>query len=79
MTTYRLYVTTESPTDFISACAGESINPLRIETTTTFYQDFAGGISGGSINPLLYAFSPTLVYDSWITIGRESIGSPGAS
>jgi hypothetical protein len=79
MTTYRLYVTTESPTDFISACAGESINPLRIETTTTFYQDFAGGISGGSINPLLYAFSPTLVYDSWITIGRESMDSPGAS
>ncbi|MDG1160301.1 MAG: hypothetical protein P8N19_12475, partial [Flavobacteriales bacterium] len=79
MTTYRLYVTTESPTDFISACAGESVNPLRIETTTTFYQDFAGGISGGTIDPLLYAFSPTLVYDSWITIGRESIDSPGAS
>jgi len=36
-TTYRLYVTTGSATDFLSAVAGDDTNPINITTSTSFF------------------------------------------
>lgn len=74
LTTYRLYGTLTSPEDIISAVYGNDENPLSIATTETFWQAPVGSVKfGTSINPLLIAVQPELAYDSWFTIGLESI------
>ena len=71
MATYRVYVTTASPTDFVSAIAGDSQIPTSLTTTTEFYQSEFGAISPDAINSLFYSVVPSLEYDSWVTIGIE--------
>ena len=46
MTTVRLYIETENEDDFISAVAGDEINPTGIRTTTSFYQNIFGRSDG---------------------------------
>ena len=77
MTTYRLYVTTPSPTDFVSAVAGDELNPSYLRTSTSFYQDENGGLTAGAINPLLFDFFPSSAYDSWLTIGIDQAPAAG--
>ena len=77
MTTYRLYVTTPGPTDFVSAVAGDELNPSYLRTSTSFYQDENGGLTAGAINPLLFDFFPSSAYDSWLTIGIDQAPAAG--
>ena len=42
MTTYRVYVQTLHPTDFLTSVSGNVNIPLDISTTTTFYQNLLG-------------------------------------
>jgi hypothetical protein len=67
--TYRVYVTTPGPDDFISAVAGDVNNPAFLRTTTDFFQSQFGGLSAHEINPLFFAVLPSVQYDSWLTIG----------
>ena len=71
MTTYRVYMSTPATDDFVSACIGDAVNPLFLNTTTTFYQDPLGGTTAASINPLYYDPFPDAQYDSWVTIGID--------
>ena len=72
LTTYRVYVTTPNETDFVSAIAGDEINPSYLRTSTSFYQNAARWFDcGDAINPLFYTLIPELAYDSWLTIGIE--------
>ena len=71
MNTYRVYVTTDSPTDFVSSISGDSQIPTSLTTTTEFYQNEFGAISPDAINALFYSVVPSLQYDSWLTIGIE--------
>ena len=71
-TTYRVYLTTPSTDDFVSAVIGDDDTPLFLNTTTSFYQDALGGTSPSAISPLLYGTFPDLAYDSWVTIGSEN-------
>ena len=71
MTTYRVYMSTPAADDFVSACIGDAVNPLFLNTTTTFYQDPLGGTTAASINPLYYDPFPDAQYDSWVTIGID--------
>ena len=71
-TTYRVYVTTPNETDFVSAIAGDEINPSYLRTSTSFYQNALGGLTADLINPLFFGAFPDLAYDSWLTIGIES-------
>ena len=77
MTTYRLYVTTPGPTDFVSAVAGDEFNPSYLRTSTSFYQDEYGGVTAGAINPLLFDLFPSSAYDSWLTIGIDQAPAAG--
>ena len=70
-TTYRVYMSTPGTTDFVSACIGDGVNPLYLNTTTSFYQDPLGGTTAASINPLYYGPFPDAAYDSWVTIGID--------
>ena len=80
--TYRLYVTTENPTDVLSAVSGYSAFPLNIATTTDFYQ-YQG--PGGGVTPAAWlpefgalpAFADG-AYDSFVTIGLDQMANVGA-
>ena len=71
MTTYRVYVQTLHPTDFLTSVSGNVNIPLDISTTTTFYQNLLGGATPENVNPLLLPGFPDLAYDSWVTIGLD--------
>ena len=70
--TYRVYANFTNPFDQLVAIYGQDITPLSITTTGSFFQDGLGGFTSNEILPALYGASPTLIYDSWVTIGRES-------
>ena len=72
-TTYRLYVDMVNDDDFLTSVFGGDTDPLSITTSTgSFYNDQFGSSKADGINPAFFAFFPTLVGDSWITIGIES-------
>ena len=72
-TTYRVYLSTPSSADFLSAAIGDSDTPLFLNSTTSFYQDALGGTTAGSVNPLLYDVPgfESVQYDSWVTVGIQ--------
>ncbi|MFT6409601.1 MAG: hypothetical protein ACJA15_000407, partial [Flavobacteriales bacterium] len=77
-TTYRLYVTTGSATDFVSAVAGDETNPINITTSTSFFQEpTISVLTGDNNNEAFYAAFPLQQYDSWVTIGRASSDDAG--
>ena len=72
-TTYRLYVDMVNEDDFLTSVYGGDTDPLSITTSTgSLYNDQFGSSKADGINPAFFAFFPTLVGDSWITIGIES-------
>ena len=66
LTTYRVYLTTPSTDDFVSAVIGDATDPLFLNTTTSFYQDGLGGTTPAAINPLFYTMPglENVQYDS---------------
>jgi hypothetical protein len=70
-TTYRVYVTTPGPTDFVSSISGDVANPSFLRTTTSFFQSAMGGLTADLVNPLFFALFPELEQDSWLTIGID--------
>ncbi|MFZ8836060.1 MAG: hypothetical protein ACO2XQ_03360, partial [Flavobacteriales bacterium] len=72
LNTYRVYVTTPSADDFVSSVSGDVNVPAYLNTTTSFYQHPFGAITPANINPAFFAVVPSLMYDSWLTIGIES-------
>ncbi|MEO0403502.1 MAG: hypothetical protein AAF193_01395, partial [Bacteroidota bacterium] len=78
-TTYRLYATCTNTNDFISAVTGLNTYPMEITTTGTFFQSAFGENEGGNINPGIAIFVPDVLFDSWVTIDRESSADPGIS
>lgn len=77
-TTYRFYVTTESPSDFVSSIYGSDQDTLMLTTTTEWHHDPLGANYAQGVNPTLYDMFPDLAYDSWLTIGLEGPADLGA-
>jgi hypothetical protein len=69
--TARIFAEFDAATDELDAVFGDSENDLHITSTNGFYQHFAGGPTSADINPALYAAFPSLLLDSWVTIGLE--------
>ncbi|MGB1073287.1 MAG: hypothetical protein ACPGYZ_04260 [Flavobacteriales bacterium] len=72
-TTYRVYLSTPSTDDFVSAVIGDATDPLFLNTTTDFYQHPIGGNMAQAVNPAFLEM-PSLsdiVYDTWLTIGID--------
>jgi MYXO-CTERM domain-containing protein len=55
----------------LDAVYGNAANPLYMGSTTSLYQNQYGGDTSLEINASLYGVFPSLMYDSWVTIGRE--------
>jgi len=69
--TARIYATFDAPTDQLNAVFGDSDDPLLISSTNGFYQNPFGGPTSADINPAFYDLFPSLMLDSWVTIGLE--------
>ena len=69
--TARIYANFSDANDQLNAVYGDADNPMLVTSSGGFYQNAFGGNTSGAINPALYAAFPSLVYDSWATIGLE--------
>ena len=69
--TARIFANFDAATDELDAVYGDADNLLSIDSTGGFYQNAFGGATSLAINPALYAAFPSLVNDSWVTIGLE--------
>jgi hypothetical protein len=69
--TSRIFANFDAATDELDAVFGDALNDLHITSTNGFYQHDFGGPTSADINPALYAAFPSLVLDSWVTIGLE--------
>ena len=72
-----MYAELSSDLDFVSAVYGDDTAPLSIGCDgCTFFQSSPGGVSynlGTEINTIFFSVYPDLEYDSWLTIGSESV------
>ena len=69
--TARLYADFSAASNELDAVYGDAANLLSISSTGGFYQNAFGGNTSAAINPALYAAFPSLMVDSWVTIGLE--------
>ncbi|MAV51629.1 MAG: hypothetical protein CL829_02605, partial [Crocinitomicaceae bacterium] len=72
-TTYRVYLNCLNETDYLGGCAGDSNNPLIIESTSGEWYNTAANSSwnAGGISEFVIGLFPDVVYDSYLTIGAE--------
>ncbi|MDO7740648.1 MAG: hypothetical protein MUP94_03120, partial [Flavobacteriales bacterium] len=77
MTTYRLYVTTETSEDFVSSVYGNDVDTLILGTSSTFHQDDNGSLLPQNLNAELVGLFPDLAFDSWVTIGLDGPAMAG--
>ena len=73
----RVYVTMQHEDDFLSSVSGDAVNPTYVNTTTNFYHAALGTATPNGINGLLFPVYPDLAYDSWVTIGLDSLPNTG--
>ena len=69
--TSRIFANFDAETDELDAVFGDAENSLSITSGGNFYQNAFGGATSADINPALYDAFPSLVMDSWVTIGLE--------
>lgn len=75
--TYRLFAQMPSAQHSLHVVFGNAAHPLNIQSTAPFYQHPLGANSAMGINDAVVAASPTLVYDSYITLGYTSSTNNG--
>ena len=76
MTTYRVYLTTPSANDVVTAFIGDQEFALNLASSTGFYQHPAGGVTPAGLSEFNVEMAPELAYDSYVTIGLDG---PAAS
>ena len=71
MKTYRMYVATAEPHDTLTAVYGNDQTPLDIQSTAPFFQNSLGAVTPSNIQAFYYPIQPSVIYDSWVTIGID--------
>ena len=78
MTKFRLHIQLSNPTDQISAIFGTDKNPMTIEAPNgVFNSPFNGSWSASGLNPNFFEAMPSMVDDSFATIGLDGPASSG--
>ena len=73
--TYQIFVDVDAG-DQLNAVYGDSENGLSISTDGMFYQNAFGQATVAGMNPAFFPIFPSLMYDSFVTIGLEtSVGN----
>jgi len=72
---YRIYVDVEAG-DQLNAVYGDDSVALNIEGTSAFVQSAFGQATVAGMNPALFGFFPSLMHDSFVTIGlTDNVGN----
>ena len=69
--TTRIYANFSAETDQLNAVFGDADGTLSIDSDGGFYQNAFGAATSAGINPALYDAFPSLLNDSWVSIGLE--------
>ncbi len=78
-TTYRIYALLEDSTNHLSAMYALLEGPtMYFNTTTTFFNSEVGGALGGDHNSFICPYFPESGFDSFLTIGVETVSEPGS-
>ena len=78
MTKFRLLIQLSDPADQISAIFGTDKNPMTIEAPKgVFNSPFNGSWSASGLNPNFFEAMPSMVDDSFATIGLDGLASSG--
>lgn len=78
MTKFRLHIQLSDPADQISAIFGTDKNPMTIEAPKgVFNSPFNGSWSASGLNPNFFEAMPSMVDDSFATIGLDGPASSG--
>jgi hypothetical protein len=78
MTKFRLYIQLSDPSDQISAIFGTDKNPMTIEAPKgVFNSPFNSSWSASGLNPNFFEAMPSMVDDSFATIGLDGPASSG--
>jgi hypothetical protein len=78
MTKFRLHIQLSDPSDQISAIFGTDKNPMTIEAPKgVFNSPFNGSWSASGLNPNFFEAMPSMVDDSFATIGLDGPASSG--
>jgi hypothetical protein len=78
MTKFRLYIQLSDPADQVSAIFGTDKNPMTIDAPKgVFNSPFNASWSASGLNPNFFEAMPTLVDDSFATIGLDGPASKG--
>jgi hypothetical protein len=67
--TYRVYAEMTTVGDQIFVVYGDSAHPMEVNCTKPFFQSKEGGPLSKNSSRNLIESTPTLKYDSWVTIG----------
>lgn len=77
--TYRLFATTGSPLDQISAVYGNINEPSHLNCTGDIFQSYpVGDVTPDGILPGVWSAFPSNAYDSFVTIGIDTPSDAGA-
>ena len=77
LVTYRLFVTTETPMDFVSSVYGNDMDTLILASSLPFHQNPNGALLPQNLSPEVFGLFPDLAFDSWVTIGLEGPAAAG--
>lgn len=77
-TTYRFYVDAVNANDFVGGVFGDASMPFQLHTSNGFYNDELGASTADAINTAIFSTFPSAEFDSWVTVGSESIPTPPA-
>ena len=77
-TTYRFYVDALNATDFVGGVFGDVLTPFKLHTSNGFYNDDFGSTTADGINTAIFPTFPSAEFDSWVTVGSESVPTPPA-
>ena len=69
--TYQFFADVDAG-DQLNAVYGDADNALSIESTGAFYQNSFGQATVAGMNPAFFPIFPSMVYDSFVTIGLDT-------
>lgn len=78
-TTYRIFAQLADAEDRLSAIYAAEEHPLALGTTdgSSIWNSTFGGVTGPELNPAFFGTFPSLLYDSYVTVGREDADAIG--
>ena len=68
-----VYADFTSSTDELLSVFGDAESPLTIQSSNGFYQNPFGANTSAGVNTAFFPLFPSLMWDSWVTIGYENM------